>query len=100
MRIGKTIKRIRTIKGIKAMDFASLCNISPTTLSLIEADKTPGSKNLKVIASKLGLSLYALNVLSGSKKDFEALFTDKITANLLEPSFKKTLNKLKDVKFY
>ena len=54
LKLGKTIKRIRTDRGISQSDLASDADVTPSFLCLLESDKRhPSTKVLRRIAKAL-----------------------------------------------
>lgn len=70
MNIGKVIQDLRKEKDLSQGDFAKVCNISQTYLSLIENDrKEPNISLLKIIAENLKTPLPFIFFLSIEKQD-------------------------------
>lgn len=87
MNIGNAIKDLRKQKGLKQNDFAELCGLSQSYLSLIEkGKKEPTLSLLKQISSTLSMPLPILVFLS---LDMDDVADSKRAAfKLLEPSIK------------
>ncbi|AZA77805.1 XRE family transcriptional regulator [Chryseobacterium joostei] len=87
MNIGQVIKDFRKQKGIKQGEFAELCKVSQTYLSLIENNqKEPNLSLLKTIAEQLEIPLPILFFLSLDENDVPEQKKDIF--KILEPSLK------------
>lgn len=87
MNIGQVIKDFRKQKGIKQGEFAELCHVSQTYLSLIENNqKEPNLSLLKTIAEQLEIPLPILFFLSLDENDVPEQKKDIF--KILEPSLK------------
>ena len=87
MNIGQVIKGFRKQKGIKQGEFAELCQVSQTYLSLIENNqKEPNLSLLKTIAEQLEIPLPILFFLSLDENDVPEQKKDIF--KILEPSLK------------
>lgn len=70
MNIGKVIKDLRKEKGYNQTEFAAACDITQTSLSLIETGvKRPNPTTLKAICKKLEVPEMFLYILSAEEKD-------------------------------
>ena len=70
MNIGNVIKSLRNQRGLSQKEFASLCKISQTSLSMIETGtKRPNPKNLKKICEVLEIKEVYLYILSSEESD-------------------------------
>ncbi|MEP7168856.1 MAG: helix-turn-helix transcriptional regulator [Bacteroidota bacterium] len=73
MNIGKAIKELRKKKGISQIDFAKSCDITQTSLSLIETGtKRPSPATLKKICLVLEIPEMYLYLLSADESDVPA----------------------------
>ena len=73
MKLGTTIKDLRTKAGLKQFELAEKCNISQTYLSQIEGNiKEPNISTLKDICSSLELPLPILFYLSLEENDISS----------------------------
>ena len=69
MEIGKIIKEIRLVNGVKQYELAYRCKMSGTALSLIEKGVSqPTKKTLKKIFDILEVKETYLLILSGDKE--------------------------------
>jgi transcriptional regulator with XRE-family HTH domain len=58
MSVGRTIKNLRNVAGLKQKDLADRLDISPNYLSLVENDKRePSVSFLRNLASEIGIPL-------------------------------------------
>ncbi|MGE9310790.1 helix-turn-helix domain-containing protein [Niabella sp. CJ426] len=65
MSIGRAITTIREKAGLKQGELAKLADISPTSLSLLESNKTQGTEaTLKKIADALGTDVGLIKLLA------------------------------------
>jgi transcriptional regulator with XRE-family HTH domain len=72
MNIGKTIRRLRMDRGLKAKDLAEKVDITPEFLSKIENnDKKPSWVTMSDIAKALGVTLPYLMLASLTKDDLK-----------------------------
>ena len=70
MNIGNVIKELRKQNGHNQKTFASLCGITPTSLSLIESGaKKPSPRTIKEICRVLNIKESVLYILSLEKDD-------------------------------
>ncbi len=70
MNIGEVIKLMRKKRGFTQTRFAQMCDLSQTSLSLIEAGRTqPHPNTLKVIADKLQIPAALLYFISVGEED-------------------------------
>ena len=70
MKIGKVIKGLRKRKGYNQTEFAAMCDITQTSLSLIETDvKRPSPTTLKQICKALEVPEMYLYILSAEEND-------------------------------
>lgn len=87
MNIGNAIKELRKQKGFKQNNFAEMCGLSQSYLSLIEkGKKEPTLGLLKQISSALSMPLPILVFLSLEMDDVAN--SKKDAFKLLEPSIK------------
>jgi transcriptional regulator with XRE-family HTH domain len=87
MNIGHVIKDFRKQKGIKQGEFAELCKVSQTYLSLIESNqKDPNLSLFKTIAEQLEIPLPILFFLSLDENDVPE--QKRNIFKILEPSLK------------
>lgn len=87
MNIGHVIKDFRKQKGMKQGEFAELCKVSQTYLSLIESNqKDPNLSLFKTIAEQLEIPLPILFFLSLDENDVPE--QKKNIFKILEPSLK------------
>lgn len=87
MNIGHVIKDFRKQKGIKQGEFAELCKVSQTYLSLIESNqKDPNLSLFKAIAEQLEIPLPILFFLSLDENDVPE--QKRNIFKILEPSLK------------
>jgi XRE family transcriptional regulator, regulator of sulfur utilization len=70
MNIGKVIRSLRKQKGLSQTEFAERCDITQTSLSMIETgSKRPNPKTLKKICQVLEIPEMYLVILSSEEKD-------------------------------
>jgi transcriptional regulator with XRE-family HTH domain len=93
MNIGSTIKDLRQKKGLKQLDLAALCDITPSYLSQIEKNiREPNMSTLKIIAEKLDIPLPFLMFLSIEEEDVKE--EKREAFKLILPSIKDLVNSL------
>jgi len=85
MKIGKTLKLIRILKGLKQKDLADKLGISPNYLSCVENDKREPSLSFIKLVSK------ELDVPVGF------LFLDNIDESTMSEEQKSIYNKIKNL---
>lgn len=96
MNLGETIKDLRKSKGFNQSDFAAKCNISPTSLSLIESGKKrPHPKTLNDICLALEIPEPYLYFLSATESDIPE--NKKEAYKILGPTIKSMINQLFDL---
>ena len=93
MNIGKVIKSLRKQKGLSQTEFASKCDLTQTSLSMIETGtKRPNPKNLKKICEVLEVPEMYLYILSSEEKDIPE--NKKHLYKLLFPMIEKMIKEL------
>ena len=91
MDLGSTIKRIRKQKGHSQGEFALICNITQTYLSLIESNqKEPNISTLKIICDNLNVPLPILFFLSMTDEDVQQ--NKRKAFGIVSPSVKSLVN--------
>lgn len=93
MNLGDTIKQERKKRGYSQFQFAGMCQISITYLSLIETNKKePAVSLLKVICDNLNLPLPILFFLSLDTQDIPS---EKVHIyNILKPFLENSISNL------
>lgn len=92
MNLGKTIKKIRTVRGINQEALSNFCGITQAYLSLIENNKKePTLNTLEKIALGLEIPLSVLIYLSTSESDINIKKNDFYKA--IDESFRKLIAK-------
>ncbi len=93
MNIGEAIKELRKKKGLSQTEFAQLCSLSQTSLSLIESGKTqPHENTINTIAEKLEVPPILLYFMTFSEKDVPE--RKKEAYRILGPAIKSLVNQL------
>ncbi|RDV14532.1 XRE family transcriptional regulator [Pontibacter diazotrophicus] len=96
MNLGETIKELRKRKGFNQSEFAAKCNISPTSLSLIESGKKrPHTKTLDAICSALEIPEPFLYFLSTTESDIPE--EKREAYKILGPTIKSMMSQLFDL---
>lgn len=70
MDIGKAIYYLRKQRGLKQYEFARICTISPTSLSLIEnGSRNPSARTVKKISEYFGIPVPLIHLLGLEESD-------------------------------
>jgi transcriptional regulator with XRE-family HTH domain len=70
MDIGKAIYCLRKQKGLKQYEFAKICDISPTSLSLIEnCERNPSARTVKKISDYFEIPVPLIHLLALEESD-------------------------------
>lgn len=93
MNIGKTIRDLRKEREYTQLEFAKLCSITQTSLSLIENNQTrPNPETMKKITDSLNVPESYIYLLSIDQKDIPQ--NKQFLFNKLYPSVKDMLKNL------
>lgn len=96
MKIGKTLKLIRILKGLKQKDLADKLGISPNYLSSVENDKRePSFSFIKLVSKELDVPvsfLFLDNIDESSMSEEQKVIYQKLKNLLVEFQNLKTNN--------
>jgi transcriptional regulator with XRE-family HTH domain len=80
MNYGKAIKTIRAVKGLEQKELATLAELNPSYISLIEANRrAPSPAALEALAKALQVPLYLLMLLASDKEDLHGISAAEAT---------------------
>src|SRR5260221_8319257 len=80
MNYGKAIRTIRAARNLEQKDLASLADLNPSYISLIESNqRAPSSAALETLASALQVPLYLLMLLASEKEDLHGISASEAT---------------------
>jgi len=88
MKIGKTLKLVRIMKGLKQKDLADKLGISPNYLSAVENDKRePSLSFIKMVSEELDVPLSFLfldNIEEAYMSEEQRIIYEKLKSLLVE----------------